>query len=110
MREIMFNKNAQEFVYFGVLDGYEPMEKTERSWCDVQQFTGLKDKNGKEIYEGDILGKKNPDWLKGFSDKWEIKFGYEQENDYGEKAFGYRTPEKDFEIIGDIYSTPELLK
>ncbi len=63
----------------------------------LMQYTGLKDKNQKEIYEGDIL--KNS---RGFKEVVEIL----EENGY----LGYDLHWSKEEIIGNIYENPELLK
>jgi len=84
---------------------------------ELMQYTGLKDKNGKEIYEGDIV--KHQQLLGGSlspskPENCEIK--------YKDCAFGayiinpkwvdeqvYMHSEK-LEIIGNIYENPELIK
>lgn len=85
----------------------------------VGQYTGLTDKNGKKIFEGDIIKQINSyDKLEmtGFvrfskSSQFVISHTYtEKENCYKrgkKKAFAIKT---NCEIIGNIYDNPELLE
>ena len=70
----------------------------------VGQFTGLLDKNGKEIYFDDIVRNKFGDigcviW---FSD-WSLRV------DWGGGDIHFIEPEWGLEVIGNIHDNPELL-
>ena len=76
----------------------------------LMQYTGLKDKNGVEIYEGDILE------IKGLPNKalckWSQKDGGFTYNSLGSSRSGMiaYAPSSDIEVIGSIYENPgELL-
>lgn len=80
----------------------------------VGQYTGLKDKDGTEIYEGDIVLEDG--------NKIVVKYGeQEHEENYGDKihylgfnltlAYGYpNAHQREIEVIGNIYENPELLE
>jgi uncharacterized phage protein (TIGR01671 family) len=81
---------------------------------EIMQYTGLKDKNGKEIYEGDVVSAHGTlgvvTWVNELA-LWDLdviingEHGsmtvYSQQN-----ANGYNIQR---EVIGNIYENPELL-
>ena len=73
----------------------------------ARRFTGLKDKNGRGIYEGDIAV--YPDGSGGeiVFDRGTFCFA----KDKGSSApFGLAPHAKNIEVIGNIYENPELLE
>ena len=132
MREIKFrawNKEHGEMVYSTNNFLYEKREfypfcfevgfshYPEENW-EIMQFTGLLDKNGKEIYEGDIV---KYEALTRFHDDCD----HEREVvKYDEKKSGfspmiwqkvvedgfYNYEIENLEIIGNIHQTPELIR
>lgn len=77
------------------------------------QFTGLKDKNGKEIYEGDVLipsrmADSNIDYYTMIGDK-AVPHKYEIEWDERCACFNMPPELINWEVIGNIYENPELL-
>lgn len=122
MREIKFRAWITE----------NPVDKSWMNYCDlksfddinwsndIMQFTWLLDKNGKEIYEWDVVKYKLPDepfWRGEWEKIWKIIYDaelswYRVEWEYSQhqhSEYIYESPYTT-EIIWNIYENPELLK
>ena len=81
----------------------------------LMQSTGLKDKNGKEIFEGDILGFETNEGILNVNVFWDSKYAlfmfeskiHNEEELLAELVGNNTYP---FEIVGNIYENPELLE
>lgn len=118
-----FDKNVSALAFNHHLDdtGYGEVDNSQSEYYNalcfkLMQYTGLKDKNGKEIYEGDIVEFKYPydKRVKTLgSIVWKEDkacFGIDMK-ETTEKYELYRiTAEHCLTVVGNIYENPELLE
>ena len=87
-----------------------------RDWVgssySLMQFTGLKDKNGKEVYEGDeiIVTDKHGNEDRGYLAYNEKEMAFVIDWGEGRYARMIYDTEDTIEVVGNIYENPELLK
>ena len=116
MREILFRgKRGNEWVYGNLVilsdmpfitGGQEFMQRIEKD--TLSQFTGLRDKNGKRIFEGDILRCAWETEIEVFWDEDYLQFRGRESKTYA-NAIDYYGLNK-IEVIGNKWDNPELSK
>ena len=103
-----WDKTLNKIHSWSTIENHFTLEELlDDNFFEAMQYTGLKDKNGVEIYEGDILS----------------YFGFEYEVTFEESAFGWSEDGQFYafaemaideiektKIIGNIYENPELAK
>ena len=105
MRELKFRVYSfvcKEFIYFDI---YDYPQGIAGGVSEPQQFTGLKDKNGNEIFEGDYIRGQFDHGPAGLREeilpvKWSNEDGYQ---------WNYLDLST-IEVIGNLFENPELLK
>ena len=81
----------------------------------VCQCTGLKDKNGKLIWENDVCDRKEqyPEIVKYCNGDWTLDYSYASHKESGACYCNlgfYAEERKCMEVIGNIFDNPELLE
>ena len=113
VREIKFralNVKTNEWIYFDLKYLWHCCKKWLKiDWTTVQQFTGLKDKNDKEMYEGDIV--RGFRWIVVFSEK-RARFVLAEDLTKNSRALDLTTYDvteegelkaSELEVMGNIY-------
>lgn len=115
MREIKFrawDKNNPKYVRFYEFPGCAWRDMDSRDAGVIEQFTGLKDRNGKEIYEGDIVADPKGRGVVLFTaPAFTVQVGKEEYCDLGAgKVYPDNWQLEETEVIGNIHENPELVK
>jgi hypothetical protein len=110
LKDAYVSRYGEVFHYWGYIDGgfVSPVGLNVSSE-ESEQFTGLQDNSGVDIYEGDIV--ESDYYLPDFTEKAEVR--YELHDNFG--RFGFASGEQDafcygnLTVIGNIHENKELL-
>lgn len=91
---------------FRIIDSCEVIPET------VGQYTGLKDKNGTKIFEGDVVSGHLDDLFPEDETRYKViwdDYGWHIRNSTGTDTFEQGWARQYFEVIGNIHDNPELI-
>jgi len=114
------NNDIHQIVYERMTDWGLPNNhlRTDVIPATVGQYTGLTDKNGKKIFEGDIVdviiyptdGESEETHKRGVV-VWDAEdCAFEIEHKDGTDGFWWYTPSSDIEVVGNIHDNPGLME
>ena len=108
VKTIEFSRRGARIIHLAEVNSNGKGDhKRWHSSVELMQSTGLKDKNGTEIYEGDIVKNIYDEIyvVKWFDAGFHLEERYNGGFDYSELHFGNNK-----EVIGNIYENPGLLE
>lgn len=126
MKELKFRAWIKNYNYYADVLGFEQgrlfvqFQSGERAQhrlyvpiedCILEQYTGLKDKNGKEIYEGDVVEYTTCYYGNEKRHRKVVEWKEWDSDDFGEPHnIGYRDLSEYMEVVGNVHENADLLE